>query len=88
MNYRGRVKNGVIVFDEPLSLPEGTQVIVQLAASVSPQSGEDKQNPPPAADKPRKKLAERFKGSIGSISDLPPDFSENHDHYIHGTPKK
>ena len=24
----------------------------------------------------------------GTISDLPPDFADQHDHYIHGTPKK
>ena len=33
-------------------------------------------------------LAERLKHVIGTISDLPPDFARNHDHYIHGAPKK
>jgi hypothetical protein len=33
-------------------------------------------------------LADRLKDVIGSIEGLPPDFAENHDHYIHGTPKK
>jgi hypothetical protein len=35
-----------------------------------------------------KTLAERFGGLIGCISDLPSDMAENHDHYIHGTPKR
>ena len=29
MVYRGRVKNGVVVLDDPNSLPEGTQVRVE-----------------------------------------------------------
>jgi hypothetical protein len=36
----------------------------------------------------RPTLAERFKDVIGSVSDLPADMAEQHDHYIHGTPKK
>lgn len=33
-------------------------------------------------------LAKRLKSVIGSVQGLPPDFADNHDHYIHGTPKK
>jgi hypothetical protein len=33
-------------------------------------------------------LAERLKDVIGIVDDLPPDFAKNHDHYIHGAPKK
>jgi hypothetical protein len=33
-------------------------------------------------------LAERFKAVIGTVSDLPSDTAENHDHHIHGTPKE
>ena len=35
---------------------------------------------------PVKTLAERYRGLIGIIDDLPADMAENHDHYIHGTP--
>ena len=31
MTYRGRVKNGVVVLDEPAELPEGAEVRVELA---------------------------------------------------------
>jgi len=24
----------------------------------------------------------------GTVNDLPPDFADQHDHYIHGTPKR
>lgn len=35
----------------------------------------------------RRTLAEQFANVIGSAPDLPPDMAEQHDHYIHGTPK-
>jgi hypothetical protein len=36
----------------------------------------------------RKTLADRLRNIIGSVPDLPEDLAENHDHYIHGTPKR
>lgn len=41
-----------------------------------------------ALGKPPRTLAEQFRDVIGCISDLPSDMAENHDHYIHGTPKR
>ena len=35
MTYRGHVKNGVVVLDEPVKLPEGAEVKVDLAAASS-----------------------------------------------------
>jgi hypothetical protein len=35
-----------------------------------------------------KTLAERLKDVIGTVHGGPPDWAENHDYYIHGTPKK
>jgi hypothetical protein len=35
-----------------------------------------------------KTLAERFKKIIGIARGLPKDMAENHDHYLHGRPKK
>ena len=35
-----------------------------------------------------KTLAERLKSVIGTVHGGPPDWAKNHDHYIHGTPKK
>ena len=71
MVYRGIIKNGTVVLDERLPLPDGTEVRVEPIASGS-----------------RPTLAERFKDVIGTVPDLPPDMAKNHDHYIHGTPKK
>jgi hypothetical protein len=70
MVFQGHIENGMAVFDEPASLPEGMKVrIVPLVES----SG--------------KSLAERFKNIIGAAQNLPEDMAENHDHYLHGTPK-
>lgn len=33
-------------------------------------------------------LAERLKDLIGAARDTPPDWTKNHDHYLHGAPKK
>ena len=33
-------------------------------------------------------LAERLLKHAGTVSDLPADLAEQHDHYIHGTPKR
>jgi len=70
MIFRGRVQNGVVVFDEKLQLPDGTEV--QVEPLPAPQPGT---------------LAEQFADIIGKVLDLPPDMAEQHDHYIHGTPR-
>lgn len=33
-------------------------------------------------------LAARLKNVIGVVHEMPPDWAENHDHYIHGASKK
>ncbi|MBM4039632.1 MAG: hypothetical protein FJ290_14080 [Planctomycetes bacterium] len=71
MTYRGHVENGLVVLDEPASLPEGARVRVE------PEESEREPT-----------LAERLKDVVGIIEGLPPDFAEQHDHYIHGTPKR
>jgi hypothetical protein len=40
--------------------------------------------PPPS----RKTLAERLGNLIGSMPELPPDMAAQHDHYLHGAPKR
>ncbi len=77
MTYSGHVENGVIVLDQvPITLAEGTKVRVELVAS----------NQPSDSTQPRPTLAEQFKDLIGKAEGLPVDMTENHDHYIHGTP--
>jgi predicted DNA-binding antitoxin AbrB/MazE fold protein len=78
MTYRGRIKNGVVVLDEKVPLPEGTEVEVVLPTHTGGAAEEE--NIP--------SLYAQFKDFIGIVKGLPPDFARNHDHYIHGTPKK
>ncbi|HUT35382.1 MAG TPA: hypothetical protein VNE39_17980 [Planctomycetota bacterium] len=73
MAYPGHVRNGMVVFDEPASLPEGAAVRVELA------DGAEATNGLPT-------LAERLRGVIG-IVEGPPDLAANHDHYAHGKPR-
>ena len=74
MSFIGHVQNGVVVFDEPVTLPEGTAVAVEPI--VSPK------NPP------KRSLLERLGDVVGKVEGLPPDASQNVDHYLYGHPKK
>ena len=72
MVYRGHVQNGIVVLDEMPSLPEGTEVQVAVM--------------PPNVDEST--LGERLMKFAGKLEGLPPDLARNHDHYLHGAPKK
>jgi len=72
MTYQGHIQNGVAVFDEPVSLPDGLKVSIVPVVDETRAAGE------------RKTLAERYKNVIGAIDDLPEDMAENHDHYLDG----
>jgi hypothetical protein len=37
---------------------------------------------------PRTTVADRLAAFIGVADDLPPDLARNHDHYLHGAPKR
>lgn len=76
MTYTGRVENGVVVFDGPKP-PEGIIVRVEEAAT----GGEPRSVGGPS-------WGEVFRDLIGAAEGLPQDMAENHDHYIHGTPKR
>ena len=73
MTYKGRVKDGVVVFDDRVRLPEGTEVEVTL---------------PDDPDGSGLSLYERLEPVIGRAQGLPPDASENIDHYLYGHPKR
>lgn len=77
MTYTGQIKNGVVVLDKGTPLREGTLVRVEPIETVEPVV---------PGDMPT--LAERLKGFIGIVDDLPADLARNHDHYLHGLPKK
>lgn len=74
MTYRGHIENGVVVLDEPVNLPDGTTV------SIEPMNAE--------LEAQYAALREGLLRLAGTIDDLPPDFSTNHDHYVRGGPKR
>lgn len=72
MTLRGTLNNGIVVLDQPAPFPDGTRVEVIVNTA--------------AEKKPT--LSERLLKHAGTVPDLPADMAEQHDHYIHGTPKK
>jgi len=72
MTYRGHVKSGQIVLDEPVALPEGAEVNVELVAKGQSQTN----------------IWDKLRELSGIVDGLPEDLAENHDHYLYGTPKR
>jgi hypothetical protein len=75
MVVRGRVSGGVVVLDDANALPEGALVRVE----------------PVEADESREQggsLSEKLLRLAGTVKGLPSDLARNHDHYLHGLPKK
>lgn len=77
MTYRGRVKNGGVVLDDPTALAEGTEVSVRPVRPPAKTSKGKK----PTVGKGLLNLAGKAKG-------LPPDASRNLDHYLYGHRKR
>jgi hypothetical protein len=75
MTYRGRVQNGVVVFDDPNNLAEGTEVTAQPL---------QRKRKPPTSKKPRKGVRPGIMEFAGKAKDLPADASRNVDHYLYG----
>ena len=76
MTFRGTVRQGVVVLEPGANLPEGADVTVTAADQPAPPSTE------PST------LAARLLKYAGAVQGLPRDLARNHDHYIHGTPRK
>jgi hypothetical protein len=76
MVYLGKVKNGVVVLESGVGLPDGTAVRVEPL----------RQDDSVTADGPT--LAEQFADIIGIVPELPADMAAQHDHYLHGAPKR
>lgn len=76
MTYIGHIEQGHVVFDSNITLPEGTKVTVAIVPDVSSMETQ-----------PRS-LLDRLQSVVGQVKDLPPDFAINHDHYLHGQPKR
>jgi len=75
MTCRGKVTGGVVVLEQPDALPEGAEVKVEMVRR------RPKRAKHPNGWDELLKLA-------GMAKSLPPDMARNHDHYLHGRPKK
>ena len=74
MSLTGHVHNGVVVFDEPITLPEGTAVDIATRDSILDS---------------RPTLWDRLGDIVGKADGLPADASARVDHYLtRGLPKE
>lgn len=73
MQYKGKIEGKSVILDEKPDVPDGTIVTVVIL----PDESE------PASD-----LARMLLAHAGTVSGLPEDMSENHDHYLYGLPKR
>lgn len=75
MTWRGKVQGGVVILEPGARIEEGAEVRVETVV--------------PAPTTPEKTgLGQRLMKFAGTAEGLPSDMARNHDHYIHGTPKK
>ena len=72
MSLDGHVENGVIVLDSGQRLADGTRVEVIVREEPATKGT----------------LRDRLLKLAGTVDDLPSDMARNHDHYIHGGPKR
>jgi hypothetical protein len=73
MTYRGRVKDGAIVLEPGIELPEGSAVRIELE-SAEPRQDEDTSDP-------------LFRIMDLAVETGIPDLATNIDHYLYGHPK-
>ena len=76
MSITAIVENDTIKL--PMHVPDGTRVEITLPA----------ESPADAPGGNGGTLHETLKDFIGKAEGLPEDFAAEHDHYIHGTPKR
>lgn len=73
MSITAIVENGTIKL--PMPVPDGTRVEITLPGEIP-------------ADDDGLTLFDTLKEIIGKAEGLPSDFAAEHDHYLHGTPKR
>ncbi len=72
MELMGTVQNGVVVLENAPLLKEGTRV--RIVVEPTEEEG--------------KSLRDFLRKHAGTAQGLPSDMAEQHDHYIHGTPRR
>lgn len=79
MNYYGKVQGGVVVFAEGSIPPEGLEVLVVPRAVDESLAGEETL---------AGRLLQLAQWAESQPCHLPADLAANHDHYLHGLPKR
>lgn len=74
MEYEGTVTNGTVVLDGGVAIPDGTRVRVVVPVPRHPEAASP--------------LGRRLLHLAGTANDLPADMADQHDHYLHGQPKR
>jgi len=72
MTYRGTVLKDTVILPPEAKLADGTQVHVEPLEGASPLEP----------------VGKKLLALAGILKDLPADFAENDDHYLHGAPKR
>ena len=72
VSYTGTMEDGVVKLPPDAGLANGTKVRIEPVE--------------PAQD--RNELTRRLRAIAATMPDLPVDWAEEHDHYIHGTTKR
>lgn len=93
MTFIAKVHNGTIAVPPDVELPEGAEVEVHAkvtsADPARPEPENVKNRAAEGADgDPAENPFEWMREFIGIIKDAPEDWAAEHDHYIHGTPKR
>jgi hypothetical protein len=79
MVYSGHVEKGVVVLDDPVFLPDGLKVQIELVSTGQENAAQDEHG---------ETLGQKLLKHAGKAVGLPCDLAENHDHYLYGTPKQ
>ena len=78
MVYHGHVKDGKVVLEEQVALPEGSAVRVEvIKVDITAEHNEGKPG----------SIREVLLKHAGSVAGLPADGARQHDHYLYGAPK-
>jgi hypothetical protein len=80
MTLQGTIRNGAIVLSSDSGLAEGTRIEVSIVKVIDA--------PSKAEASPSERETDPLLKYCGAIDNLPPDASENIDHYLYGAPKQ
>lgn len=83
MTYRGHIKNGMVVLDGEVTLPEGCEVRVDVLATPASDTTHEAES-----DEGGKNGRQRLVRYAGIAKDMPADAARNLDHYLYGHPRQ